>query len=264
LNPRISSSVKRLLDRFGYDIVRRDRDQRFPPDYDPATIELYEKVKPYTLTSHERVATLRQAVIYVVKAEIPGAIVECGVWRGGSMLAVATTLVSLGVTDRDLYLFDTFTTMPPPGEEDVSVLGQPVADFYDDALKSPVFAYLPMEEVKALLAKTGYPAERMHFVKGMVEDTIPDQAPEQIALCRLDTDLYVSTVHEMRHLFPRIPEGGVLLVDDYGEYLGARKAVDEYFAQHGIDILLNRIDMTGRLAVMTSRVRARLEAQLRG
>jgi hypothetical protein len=121
-----------------------------------------------------------------------------------------------------------------------------------------------MEEVKSLLLKTGYPADRVHFVKGMVEETIPDQAPGHIALCRLDTDLYGSTVHEMRHLVPRIPEGGVLLVDDYGEYLGAKKAVDEYFAQHGIDILLNRIDMTGRLAVVTSRVRARLEAQLRG
>ena len=147
-----------------------------PPDYDEATVELIKAVKPYTLTSHERIFALRQAVSYVVEAEIPGALVECGVWRGGSMLVIAKTLVEHKVTDRDLYLFDTFDTMPPPGDHDIDVWGTHAGDFYDAALAHPGYAYLPQEEIRRLLEATGYPPDKLHFVAGMVEDTIPGGA----------------------------------------------------------------------------------------
>jgi hypothetical protein len=73
--------------------------------------------------------------------------------------------------------------------------------------------------------------------------------PEQIAVLRLDTDFYESTRHELRHLYPRLVHGGVLIIDDYGHWAGARKAVDEYIAEEGIRLLLNRIDYTGRIAI---------------
>ncbi len=249
------------LRRLGYELRRVDASNSFPVDYDPETIELCRAVRPYTLTSHERVSALRRAVIYVIEAGVAGAFVECGVWRGGSMLAVAKTLVSLGVADRDLYLFDTFTTMPRPGEEDVDVLGNRALDLYDREIDNPAFAYLPMEDVRSLLEATGYPADRLHFVPGMVEETIPEHAPPQVALCRLDTDFYSSTRHEMEHLFWRISEGGVLIVDDYGHFLGAKQAVDEYLAAIGGGVLLDRIDFTGRLAVVTAAMRERAAAR---
>ena len=84
-----------------------------------------------------------------------------------------------------------------------------------------------------MLHGTGYPPERIHFVRGPVEETLPAGAPDEIALLRLDTDWYESTRHELEHLYPRLAAGGVLLVDDYGHWEGARKAVDEYFADHG-------------------------------
>ena len=239
--------TKSALGKRGYRIIGGNF---MPPDYDAATVDLFRKVKSYTLTSHERVHALRQAVMYVEKAGIPGAIVECGVWRGGSMLVVAHTLMELGATDRELYLFDTFETMPPPGTHDRDVWGNHAADTFDAALTSPVYAYIPQDEIRSLLVDTGYPAERMHFVKGMVEQTIPDNAPERIALCRLDTDWYESTAHEMEHLYPRIAAGGVLLVDDYGHYMGSKRAVDEYITAHDLALLLNRIDMSGRLAIV--------------
>jgi O-methyltransferase len=91
----------------------------------------------------------------------------------------------------------------------------------------------------------------------MVEDTLPDQAPERIALLRLDTDWYASTKHELEQLYPRLAEGGVLIVDDYGHYEGARRAVDEYFRAAGEPVLLNRIDFSGRLVIkQPERVRA--------
>jgi hypothetical protein len=89
----------------------------------------------------------------------------------------------------------------------------------------------------------------VRFVKGLVEDTLPSSAPESIALLRLDTDWYESTRHELIHLFPRLVSGGVLILDDYGHWQGARKALDEYFEEHGVKMLLNRIDYSARIGV---------------
>jgi O-methyltransferase len=245
------------LRRLGYELHRTTGEKPMPVDYDEATIALYRAVRPYTMTSHERINALRQAVIYVIDADVQGAFVECGVWRGGSMLAVAMTLKSLGVIDRDLYLYDTFTMMPPPGDEDVDVLGNRAADLYDEAVAAAELKGLPMDGVRDVMLTSGYPADRLHLVPGMVEDTIPAQTPDRIALCRLDTDLYASTKHEIEHLFPRINEGGVLIADDYGHFMGAKKAIDDYLAAIGGGVLLDRIDFTGRLALVTADIRRR-------
>ena len=97
---------------------------------------------------------------------------------------------------------------------------------------------------------------RVEFVQGRVENTLPAAAPPEIALLRLDTDWYESTRHELEHLYPRLVDGGVLIVDDYGYWQGARQAVDEYFGETGEAILLNRIDDTGRIAVKRAPVGA--------
>jgi hypothetical protein len=106
-----------------------------------------------------------------------------------------------------------------------------------------------VESVRTRLIEPGYPPERIHLVEGPVEQTLPDAAPDAIALLRLDTDWYESTRHELAHLYPRLAEGGVLILDDYGHWQGARRAVDEYFAGEAPPLLLNRIDYTGRIAV---------------
>ena len=115
------------------------------------------------------------------------------------------------------------------------------------ALLWSVYAGQPM--VRDYLLSSGYPEERLHFVAGRVEDTLPAQAPAEIALLRLDTDWYESTRHELVHLYPRLSEGGVLLVDDYGHWAGAKRAVDEYFATEAPPLLLSRIDYTGRIGI---------------
>ncbi len=251
----VTRPIRAALRRFGYEVIAAsDLEQApYPPDFDADLVALIERVRPYTLTSPERIAALREAVRHVVRAGVPGAFVECGVWRGGSMMVVALTLTELGVDDRELVLFDTFTHMPLPGPEDVDLFGTHAADVYEEASAAEAFRYLPLDEVQRVLAGTGYPVERMRFVQGLVEETIPDAAPAEIALCRLDTDWYESTRHEMEHLFPRIVPGGILLVDDYGHFMGAKKAVDEYFAAHGPEVLLNRIDFTGRLVIVPGR-----------
>jgi hypothetical protein len=103
--------------------------------------------------------------------------------------------------------------------------------------------------VKAAIASTRYPEGRVQFIKGRVEDTIPHRAPERISLLRLDTDWYESTRHELEHLYPRLVPGGVIVIDDYGCWQGARDATDEFISRHNITLLLNRMDYTGRIGV---------------
>lgn len=218
-------------------------------DEDGGTVKL---VQPYTMTSPERIRALCSATRYIEQAGIQGAIVECGVWRGGSMMAVARTLMCLGKQDRDLYLFDTFEGMSEPGVHDVATTGETARELLDRAPRTQedlVWCYAPLERVKLAMFLTSYPAARMHFIPGRVEDTIREAAPDRIALLRLDTDWYESTRHEMEQLFPRLSRGGVLILDDYGHWQGARRAVDEYFLEHGVKILLHKIDYTGRVAV---------------
>jgi O-methyltransferase len=164
------------------------------------------------------------------------------------MMAAALTLLELDSTERELHMFDTFTEMPRPDERDTHMSGKSGPEFFADVVEGdPVYDLLPLDEVRALLEGTGYPRERLRFVPGLVEDTIPSEAPEEIALLRLDTDWYRSTIHEMRNLYPRIVSGGILIVDDYGEFEGARRAVDEHLAEDGRPVLLNRVDFSCRL-----------------
>jgi O-methyltransferase len=222
-----------------------------PQDFDERTIATIEAVAQYTMTSAARIFALCEAVRYVVKHRIQGDIVECGVWRGGSMMAVARTLLESGDNSRALYLFDTFEGMVEPGEMDVSIDNVPAvtmgAAIKDDGGQ---WCFSPVEEVRSSMQSTGYDQARIHLIKGRVEDTVPWRAPERIAILRLDTDWYESTRHELVHLFPRIVDGGVLIVDDYGFWRGCREAVDEYFVKENVPILLNRIDGTGRIAVV--------------
>jgi O-methyltransferase len=204
------------------------------------------------MTSPERLHALIEAVRYVVGSAIPGSIVECGVWRGGSMMAAALTLRELNQTNRHLYLFDTFEGMPRPLAVDTSFRGEQATDIFE-ALKtgedSSEYCRARLEEVQAAIASTGYPSTHIHLLKGKVEATLPTNAPDSIALLRLDTDWYESTSHELEHLFPRLSHGGVLIVDDYGHWAGCKRAVDEYFDKNRASLFLARIDYTGRIGI---------------
>ena len=197
----------------------------------------------HTLIPPERMGALIQSIEHVVARGIRGAIVECGVWKGGTGMAAALSLLRLA-EERDLYLFDTYEGMAPPTRHDVDFFGRPL-DFDPENPR----ARADLHGVREAMKSTGYPMERVHTVKGKVEDTLPENAPEQIAVLHLDTDWYESTRHELEHLFPRLSRGGILIIDDYGHFAGARKAVDEYFAGQGV--FLHRIDYSGRLLVRT-------------
>lgn len=250
----IKTTIRSLIQRFGFDIVRHQQKDVYPPDFSEQTIGICDIVKPYTMTSPERVNALIGAVHYVVKNKIDGAMVECGVWKGGSIMAMALTLTNLGDESRELYLYDTFSGMSAPSDVDVSSDGAKADDTFSQTKISEDSSNLyfsSLDEVKENVFTTGYPKGKIHFIKGKVEDTIPTKIPNEIALLRLDTDWYESTKHEMTHLFPLLKQNGVLVIDDYGHWEGARKAIDEYISDNNIRILLNRIDYTGRIAIKT-------------
>jgi O-methyltransferase len=200
-------------------------------------VSAYELARPYTMTSAERMYALWEATRYVLRRDIPGALVECGVWRGGSAMLMADVLRGSG---RELWLYDTFLGMPDPAKGDLDFRGEP-PDLSDDL----VIAVASLEEVVRNLLFY----EPVIYVEGRVEETIPARAPDQIALLRLDTDWEASTRHELEHLYDRLSRGGVLLVDDYGHWRGARRAVDQFFAPRNDAPLLTRVDYTGRIAV---------------
>lgn len=221
-----------------------------PDDFDEADVELWHRVQPYTMTTPGKVYALARAVEYIVSRPVKGALVECGVWRGGSMMATALTLLRLDDTDRDLYLFDTFEGMTEPGNEDVKQGGRHASDVLQrETRDSSHWAIASIEEVRRALFSVGYPRDRIHFVKGAVEKTLPESAPAEVALLQLDTDWYSSTKHELSQLYPRLARGGVLIIDDYGYWRGARQAVDEYIRENELTLLLIPIDHGARVAI---------------
>jgi hypothetical protein len=245
--------LRLAADRRGYDIVYRgDVDPKADfPDASPEFWELQDRAEPYTATSTERLYALYDAVRHVVAAGIPGDFVECGVWRGGSSMLAALTLQRCGDTSRDLYMYDTYEGMPRPSERDVDHRGERALETWDEERRSVaehIRCYASLEDVEQNLHSTGYPRERLKFIRGRVQDTLPQTAPEQIAILRLDTDWYDSTAHELEHLYPRLQPGGILIVDDYGHWEGVRQAVDEYFARVP-RIFLGRVDYTGRIGI---------------
>jgi hypothetical protein len=188
------SLIQKTLGLAGYRLSRLANINKdgFPIDFTPEESQTIRMVRPYTRTGLERLHSLIQATEYIVTAGIPGAVVECGVWKGGSMMAVATTLKRLGQTERDLYLFDTFEGMSAPTQLDRSLYGedasQMMAETQPDA--ENVWAFAPLDEVRKNMAGTGYPAAHLHYKKGRVEDTLPAGPDRDLApghrLVRID------------------------------------------------------------------------------
>jgi hypothetical protein len=251
----IKDILKSFLKKRGYDIVKPDErlvKDGLPADFDAATVATYHKVKEYTMTTPERIASLCNAVKYLVTNKIEGDFVECGVWRGGSTMAAIDTLINAKETSREIYLYDTFEGMSEPTEADKVFTGTTANELMTTTEKedpTSVWCYSALEEVQQNVSVLEYPERKIHYVKGKVENSIPGTMPNKIALLRLDTDWYESTAHELKYLYPLLVPGGVIIIDDYGHWEGARKAVDEYIAAEKLPLLLNRIDYTGRIGI---------------
>jgi len=229
---------------------KRVKPWRFHPEMTEHERSLVLRYKSDTMTGELRQSVLLKAIDYVDRRQIPGAIVECGVWRGGNMLMAKAARVRHPLR-RDYYLYDTFTGMTAPTAEDIiTSSGASVYPIYTAHQRDGynAWCYSPLEDVKRRFLEAGLLDDSVHFIEGPVEETLPEQGPAgPIAILRLDTDWYSSTKAELEHLYPLLSPGGVLIIDDYGTYDGARKATEEYFRIR--PVLLVPIDMDCRVAI---------------
>ncbi|MBK7691453.1 MAG: class I SAM-dependent methyltransferase [Bacteroidetes bacterium] len=243
----IIKSLNALFTKFGYKLLKDNEKEEYAEFYD-----LYLRCKPYTMTSIERMFALYKGVEYIVKNNIPGDFVECGVWKGGSSMLIALTLLKFGVTDREIWMYDTYEGMSEPGDKDKDAQGNTAHETWAKLKLSGKSGWCvsSLDEVKNNLSTINYPTNKLNFVPGMVEDTIPHSIPKkEIALLRLDTDWYESTKHEMNFLYPLLGKSGVLIIDDYGHWEGAKKAIEEYLQEHDTFLFLHKIDYTARMAI---------------
>lgn len=197
--------------------------------------ELYRMVHPYTMGSRARLRGLYSGVRYVVEKDIPGDVVECGVAFGGSAALLGLTLKSCGA-NRKLWAFDTFEGLPAPTEADPD---------YDAAIPFAGAFRSDMSEVMRLFDRFGI-LENTAFIKGLFQDTVPESPVKQIAVLHLDGDWYESVKVCLDHLYDRVSSGGVIQIDDYGHWAGARKAVDEFLDGRDIPGGLRYLDYSGR------------------
>jgi hypothetical protein len=228
---------------------RQDANHPYPEatDEDRALLEI---IAPFTFTTRQRQFGLLKAVRYIDAHKIPGDIVECGVWRGGNIMLAKSARKGASL-DRYYYLFDTFAGMSAPSDIDFAYTGEHASVEYNKGIREGYneWCHASLQDVERNFANAGLLDSDVVFCKGDVEKTlqISSNIPEQIALLRLDTDWYASTKIELEVLYPRLTPGGVLIIDDYGHWEGARRAVDEYFGPR--PPLLIGVDLTCRFAI---------------
>ncbi|MBS1122198.1 MAG: macrocin O-methyltransferase [Deltaproteobacteria bacterium] len=246
--------VRNALKAAGYRIVRDKTPlDQLIPEIDGFQRTLIETSSKYSMTGPLRLWAFMRAIEDVAARGIPGDLVECGVWKGGNLVLAGLMRQKLELSTK-IWGFDTFEGMSTPTEHDRknkdSQLAKETFDKLDRGDHNE-WCYAAIDEVRDNFKREVGDAQ-LQLVKGRVEDTLRDPAnlPDKISVLRLDTDWYESTKVELEVLYPRLVDGGVLIIDDYGEWAGAKQAVDEYFK--GRPIWLHYVDPSCRLMLKPS------------
>ncbi|CAB4710891.1 MAG: macrocin O-methyltransferase [Actinobacteria bacterium] len=242
------SRIYSVLGRFDMEIHRKVRD-KYPIELTNFERDCLSKAKPITMTPAQRFSAIALSMRYLRENRISGDVVECGVWAGGSIGAAAL----LGAADtepRHYWLFDTFEGMTRPSINDTQEARKTYEKTRNESTEGSSWCEVNEKQVRDNLVAIGVDLDLCTFITGDVLNTLLSSVlPKKIALLRLDTDWYESTRVELEILFPRLVSGGILIIDDYGHWDGARKAVDEYFMKREIKPLLIPIDYAGRICI---------------
>ena len=248
----ISSFLRVLRSKFSIEI-RRVNSKRLiqiveATPYDLETISISSK---FSMQSQERIWSIIQSTKYIVANDIKGSFVECGVYKGGTAIAIARTLASMGVNDRQIWLFDTYQGMTNPTDLDSHSGSKTLAAELLSATPKGdgenIWASASLNSVQQAVKEVDYPFSLFEFVVGDVLETLTKNIPSEIAFLRLDTDWYESTKFELQKLEPTVVNQGVIIIDDYGHWSGAQQAVEEYLSEKNLAALLNYLDYTGRM-----------------
>lgn len=190
-----------------------------------------------TMVGLRRLDNVQRCVTDVIRESVAGDLLEAGVWRGGTTIFMRAILAAHGDAGRRVWVADSFRGLPPPDPE-----RYPADSGLD--LSGPTFS-VALEEVKANFARYGLLDERVRFLEGWFKDTLPVAPIDQLAVIRLDGDIYESTIEALSCLYPKLSVGGYLIVDDYGCFEACRRAVDDYRSEHGVEEPIQTVDWTG-------------------
>ena len=193
-----------------------------------------------TMIGMQRLTSLQRCAETVLADDIPGDLVECGVWRGGASILMRAVLAAYGDKIRCVWLADSFAGVPPPDTANYKA---------DKGIRLHLSSRLavPEKEVKANFRRYGLLDDQVRFLPGWFKDTLQDAPIDRIAVLRLDGDLYESTIQALDALYPRVSPGGFCIIDDYHAIKACRQAVTDYRAKHGISAEIVEIDWTGVL-----------------
>jgi O-methyltransferase len=231
---RATSIIAKALRRRGFELVH-------PVPYDRAKRELGLEFPPpfdaETMIGLRRLDNLQACIQTIVAENVPGDVIETGVWRGGATIFMKAALEAYGDTARRVWAADSFAGLPKPD-------GSYAADEGDDHWTYDVLA-VGLEDVKRNFRRYGLLDERVEFLVGWFSDTLPSAPIDALSLMRLDGDMYVSTIDALRPLYPKLSPGGFVIVDDYRVVPGCQQAVDDYRAEMGIEDPIIDIDGSG-------------------
>ena len=228
----LKSSLIKIFNFVGYEIIKRD--QKII-ELSKDDNELINLVSNYSMTPKIRIFNLLQSLRHIKHNKILGDYVECGVWKGGNIILFKKFIENEDLqSNKKIFAFDTFEGMTKPDENDYDLLSKINAkDLLEEDVekKTNVWGICNLEEVKLNLKKNLKDIDNIYLIKGPVEETLnlKDYIPEKISLLRLDTDWYSSTKKELESLYDKVSSGGIIIIDDYGHWGGAKKAVDQFF-----------------------------------
>jgi len=192
----------------------------------------------HTMIGRRRLDSLQHCVEDALARDVPGDLVECGVWRGGASIFMRAVLEAHGVADRAVWLADSFQGLPPPNTAEYPADSGDLHHTVDELAVS-------MAQVQENFRRYSLLDERVRFLPGWFKDTLAGSPIEQVAVLRIDGDMYESTIQVLDALYARLSSGGYVIVDDYGGIPACKRAVDEFRAAHGISDEIHEIDWTG-------------------
>jgi len=229
--------MKRISHRYRYgtkEISYRYKDEIDQLDIPDWKKQIAYEATPYTASWFEPIIHLIDATESIIVNNIPGDFVECGVWMGGSCMIMAEVMKHYN-QPRTIWMYDTYDGIPVPDAIDNNVDYGSLRDLFfeenrlDEDGKSS-WCYTSLYDVQLNMNSIEYPG-KIEYVEGLVEDTIPQTIPEQIAMLRVDVDLVKPTKWIFKHMYPRLVSSGCLIVDDYGHFPNLAASVDEYLQQ---------------------------------
>ncbi len=241
-----SLSLKQLVRRVAMAMLKRQSIGLYHED-DGTDLEAAKKARENgtdwpecadTMIGLKRLNNVQMCVTDVIRRGVPGDLIETGVWRGGSTIFMRAILKALGDQNRTVWVADSFEGLPKP---DTGTYGADARDNHHlfDELR------ISLEQVKANFAKYGLLDQQVQFLKGWFKDTLHKAPIENLAVLRLDGDMYESTMDAFKALYHKLSPGGYCIVDDYGAVEGCKLATHDFRKQHGIDEPIQQIDWTG-------------------